>query len=432
MPNPNYELRVGLFALFALIMLLGGWGWLKSFSPFDPPIHFWVKFHDVAGLSNNATVNIQGVRVGVVDKIQFNAPEGISEPPDTGADDSFRPKVYARVKITATKIPIPKNSTITIQTLGLVGAKYIEITLPETRSQSPETLDPNVIINGQDPVRVELVLNNFAHKFNTVLSQISGEKGSQAIKDYAEAASKLNKNMDKFSVLADDLKTTTLSVNTTAIKFGRAADSSDGAFSNAAGFFSRGRQTMTSVDDLAINMKSTSSKLNKLLDNPNFSSDLKETMNLAHKTAETVSSVMADLRGTVQDKDLRQDMITMLTKIETSTQDIKQSMQTVDKLASDGELRSDIKSAVLNARDAMDKANHLLDDPSFKADLTQTMHKVRTAATEVDTAAQQVKQILGKRAPLFQMMFGRPGKIKVVQSDEVINNPAPDTEKSKK
>lgn len=417
MQNPNYELRVGLFALFALIMLLGGWGWLKSFSPFDPPIHFWVKFHDVAGLSNNATVNIQGVRVGVVDRIQFSAPEGISEPADTSPEDAYKPRVYARVKITATKMPIPKNSTITIQTLGLVGAKYIEITLPEIRSQSSETLDPNIIINGQDPVRVELVLNNFAHKFNAVVNQISSEKGSRAIKDYAEAGNKLNKNMDKLSILADDLKTTTLSVNSTAIRFGKAADSSDNAFSNASGFFSRGRQTMTSVDDLAITMKGTSSKLNKLLDNPNFSSDLKETMNLAHKTAETVASVMADLRGTVQDKDLRQDLITMLTKIETSTQDIKQSMQTVDRLASDGELRSDIKSAVQNAREAMDKANHLLDDPNFKADLTQTMHKVRTAAAEVDTAAQQVRQILGRRAPLLQMMFGRPGKIKVIESE---------------
>ncbi len=62
--KPNYEYRVGLFAVIALIILFWGWSWLKDFS-FHPPQRFKVQFHDIAGLTKNAPVQVNGVRVGV-------------------------------------------------------------------------------------------------------------------------------------------------------------------------------------------------------------------------------------------------------------------------------------------------------------------------------------------------------------------------------
>ncbi|MBY0359947.1 MAG: MlaD family protein [Candidatus Obscuribacterales bacterium] len=407
MSNERFELRVGFFTLFALILLLYGWGWLKSFSPFDPPTVFWVRFHDIAGLSNNATVNIQGVRVGTVDQISFKPPEGLQEEPEANPEDANLPRVYTRIRITGTKIPLSKDIAVTIQTLGMVGAKYIEITLPrESEKHSDALVDPMVVLRGNDPVRVEMIVNNVAKKFNQAADAVSSEEAASALKDFAQAASKLNKTMDRMPEV------------TTSIK--RASDNfGDKVAGNANRFFDQGTDSFRSVGDLAQDLNRTNHKIDKLLDNPAFSADLRETVNLAHKTAESVSATMKELSETVKDKELRQDLLSMLSKLQGSSNDIRNSVQTVDKLAADGQLRADVKDLIRDAKEAMNKANEMFDDPTFRTDVKQTLARVKNAAINVDTAAIQLKQILGKRAPLFHMMFGKPGTVSEKQLEEL-------------
>src|SRR5262249_54452137 len=69
--RPNYEVRVGMFTMFALIILFWGWGWLKSMALFQKTQHFTVQFHDVAGLNKSAPVNINGVRVGIIEDLEL-------------------------------------------------------------------------------------------------------------------------------------------------------------------------------------------------------------------------------------------------------------------------------------------------------------------------------------------------------------------------
>ncbi|MFX5510120.1 MlaD family protein, partial [Acinetobacter baumannii] len=64
--RPNLQMYVGFSFLIALILLLWGWSWLKNFTG-HPPQRFTVTFHDIAGLNTNAPVNINGVRVGIVE-----------------------------------------------------------------------------------------------------------------------------------------------------------------------------------------------------------------------------------------------------------------------------------------------------------------------------------------------------------------------------
>lgn len=119
-------------------------------------------------------------------------------------------------------------------------------------------------------------------------------------------------------------------------------------------------------------------------------------------------------------------MLTILGRIQTSTSDIKQSMQMVNKLADDQGLRGDLREIVKEAKEAMTKANDLVSEPGFKQDFTQTMGKVRTAANNVDVAAKQLHQILGKRAPLLQMLFAKPGEIKIQKVEDPKKIESPD------
>ncbi|MBX9879758.1 MAG: MlaD family protein [Candidatus Obscuribacterales bacterium] len=390
----NYEIRVGLFTLVALGLLIWGWGWLKSASLLHPPQRFIARFHDVAGLNKNATVNINGVRVGVVEDIKLVR----------------QSEVNTYLKITAENVKVPVGSTFTIQTLGLVGAKYIEITMPDRKPGEPEpvAIAEGAIVLGQDPVRVEMIVNDVASKIqkvaNTITTGKSGksferalEKSGEAMENLTDASVKLNKNMDRFATVAD-------SVNDTSRKIGTVA-------SSASQFFAHGSSTLDNISLLSSDMRGATGKVNKLLDSPALSSDLKETVQMARETANTVSATVHELNTTLGDQQIRGDILTMLQKINDSTQNISRSMQIVDKVANDQGLRSDIKEAVASAKDAMTKADEMMKDANFKSDLTQTMAKMKSAANNVDIAARQLNQILGKRAPLFHMMIGRPGKL---------------------
>ena len=404
MYSSKWEIRVGLFAFGALLLLLFGFGWLKSFSLFSQPQRFTVRFTDVAGLSNNATINVQGVRVGTVEKIQFV---------DTQDEGKM---VDVKIKITNESLRVPKAATITIQTIGLVGAKYIECTLPlgKPDPSSPEwqPLTEADIVRGQDPVRVELVVNTVATKVNEIVSHIDSESAGRAIKNLTAASEKLNKNMDKIARVSDSVEDASVNISATSQKFGRTAESATAASERAGTFFVTGNTTLHDISAVAKDFQGTSSRVNKLLNNPNFSGDLKETLTQARMTADTISGAMRDFNTTLKDKPLRDEMLTILTRLQNSTENIKQSMEIVNKVSTGEGLRADLKELVGNAKEAMDSAKAILGDPAFKDDIKEAIVKVRSAATNVDVVAKQIRQVLSKRAPLLQLLLGRPGKIK--------------------
>ena len=387
------------------MLLVFGWSWLKSFSLFNQPQRFTVRFSDVAGLSNNATINVQGVRVGSVEFINFV---------DAGAEGKM---VDVHLKITNGTLRVPKGAVITIQTLGMVGAKYIECTLPiHTADKSGPEWQPLTdadTVRGVDPVRVEMVLNNVATKVSDVFSRIDTQKASNTFNNLSAASEKLNKNMDRLARVSDSVNTATHDISVAAVKFGKTADGADIVTRDASKFFRSGDRTFNSVTAVADDFRTTSSRINKLLDNPNFSGDLRETMVQARATADTISNAMKDFNVTLQDKPLREEILAILTRLQASTENIRQSMETVNKISGDEKLRADLKEIVQTAKEAMAQANNILGDPNFKEDLRSTIVKVRGAATNVDIAAQQMRQVLNKRAPLLQMLFGRPGKVEV-------------------
>lgn len=401
--NKDVAARAGVFVMGALAMLVYGWSWLKSFSPFDKPQRFAAEFQDIAGLSRNSTVNVQGVRVGTVEFVEFTQPDR---------------KILVHIKITDPTAHVPEGSKVTIQTLGLVGAKYVEIVVPRDANgnaiQAPEIANGSVLKPPQveNPTRVELIANRVATRIDEIVSSIDTSAAGQAISNLNSAANKLNKNMDKLKDAANSVQTASSNIANTSARFGKTADNATVAASRASSFFQQGNVTLQDIDAVARDFRGTSGRLNKLLDNPNASSDLKSMMQQARQTAETVRSAMADINTTLKDKEVRGDVMSVLQRLQTSTENIRHSVETINKIGTDQGLRSDLRDIVTKANEAMNKASTLLGDPAFKDNAVSTMTKVRQAATDVDIASKQIQQVLNKRAPLIQMLFGRPGKIK--------------------
>lgn len=399
-PSYDIELWVGVFVIVAMILLLYGWTWLKSFSILHPPQLITVQFHDIAGLANNAPVNINGVRVGTVDRIDLKG----------------KGQVLVHLRIKTEEVKVPQGSHFTIQTLGLVGAKYIEISLPEEKpGEEPlPIIENDTVVIGHDPVRLELIANKIASNVNEMISRVSDDEtqssfasalqnSGKTIENINQAASKLNNNMDKVIGAAE-------SISKTSAKFAEVADRAKNATASADSFFSKGSGAFSNVSGLSTELTTTSKKVNKILDNPGTVTELRET-------AKAARQLMSELNTTLKDKSLREDMKGMLGQISKSTENISHSMEAAQKIADDKGLRSDLAAVVRDAKESIEKVDKIISGPTFKTDLKTTMHKMESAATTIDVAAKQLSNILDKKSPLLHVMFGRPGNVEEARKE---------------
>ncbi len=359
---PSFDGALGVFGTLAMILLLWGFCWLKSYSSFRIPQYVHVMFHEVAGLSNNAGVFVDGVRVGIVDKIEWQS----------------RKNVTVTIRINSERVNIPEGSRFVILTNGIVGAKYVEIVLPpQSSGQTAKLIDEKEIVMGDDPVRPELAVNNIAIGLSDI--------------DFPELRKTVSEDHERLVGATDQIHTL---VNKT---------------------FPLIDQTLPlekKADKLADDLIIITKKLSKIVDNPNFSGDLKETAVQLRETMEHVQEVVKQVNTTLSDKTFRNDIYVTLEQLNQASASMEKSMQVVQSMSADGQLRGDLKQMLRDARLAMTKVDKIVSDPEFGLDIKKTLVKTRAAVDHMDTVSQQMNQILNKRSPLLHMLIGRPGKLK--------------------
>lgn len=354
---------LGIFTVLSIIFLLWGYLWFKGTGILGANQTINVLFHEVAQLNDNADVYLDGIRVGMVDQIVW-----LNER-----------KVLVRVRITAKKITIPQGSNFRILTNGIVGAKYIEIDIPhapDIRAGLPP-LEDNAEVQGTDPARPELAIN----KLVIALSNVDPQK---LVKNYEEDRTRLARAADQLSILA--IKT--MPVVDRALPLER------------------------DLTEIAHDLRRVSKKVGALLDNPQFTNDLKITTTKLKETADSVQITVSDINTTLKDKALREDLLTALKNLNKATEHVQNSVTAVEKMSKDLKLRTDVKDMLIQARKTLDKVDSLLSRPGFGSDIKETLASTREAIGHLDTVARQLNQILDKRAPIMHLMFGRPGQLK--------------------
>ena len=60
------EVRIGIAGIIALCILVYGINYLKGIHMFKPTNYFYVKFHNINGLTKSSPVFADGFRVGIV------------------------------------------------------------------------------------------------------------------------------------------------------------------------------------------------------------------------------------------------------------------------------------------------------------------------------------------------------------------------------
>jgi phospholipid/cholesterol/gamma-HCH transport system substrate-binding protein len=135
------EIKAGLVVVLAIILLtvmifmVGNFRFKESY-----PVK--LRFNFISGLEVNAPVRFAGAEVGKVKEIRLLPDDALANIEVTLMVDK-----EARVK---------KDTQAYINTLGLIGEKYVELS-PGTKS-SP-LLGPDEIIIGNDPTQMDQILN---------------------------------------------------------------------------------------------------------------------------------------------------------------------------------------------------------------------------------------------------------------------------------
>lgn len=167
------ELAVGIFIIIGLIVFVSFVFLIRDFQIIKPGYRFDIVFGFANGLKISTPTRLAGVDVGEVQGIKIFYDPVVSQT-----------KVRVRVWVKADS-NIPKDSQVWINTLGLLGEKYIEI-IPGKNYDS--LVKEGDVLAGEDPVAMEeitektkelvLKIEESVNGLNYVLEKIKAGEGT--------------------------------------------------------------------------------------------------------------------------------------------------------------------------------------------------------------------------------------------------------------
>jgi phospholipid/cholesterol/gamma-HCH transport system substrate-binding protein len=141
MPLQRSNIRVGIFVLTALVILaLTVLAIGKRQQLFQKHNMYYSTFTNVRGLQEGAPVNLNGVKVGFVERVQLPTdPSEVETRVDFRVDAAYQRRIR-------------EDTRATIQTIGLLGDKYLELT---GGSLDAPPASPGGLVPGHDPAQLQ-------------------------------------------------------------------------------------------------------------------------------------------------------------------------------------------------------------------------------------------------------------------------------------
>ncbi|OAD92439.1 ABC transporter substrate-binding protein [Aequorivita soesokkakensis] len=191
------EVKTGILAIGAILLLIFGYSFLKGTNLLDKNREFYVKYQNVEGLAKAAPVTINGLTVGKVQDISFANEKGGLVVKFTVEED----------------FDFSKNSVVRIYSTGLIGGKSLGI-FPE--------YDANNLAKSGDTLRgetedgmltavtkalgpLEKKVNNTLATVDTLLLSYTAIVDEDTRKNLKEAIANLNKTLNSFSGVSENL-----------------------------------------------------------------------------------------------------------------------------------------------------------------------------------------------------------------------------------
>lgn len=159
------ELKVGIFVFFGLVILMVFILSIGGFKTWSLGYQVKINFDFINGVKIGAPVRFAGVDVGQIKKINFIFLPG----------QGVKVEVVAWVK---KEVRIPVDSTVWVNTLGLLGEKYVEI-MPG--KDLINIISAGQSLDGVDPIAMHEVgqlLKNITDDLDAVIVKIKNGQGT--------------------------------------------------------------------------------------------------------------------------------------------------------------------------------------------------------------------------------------------------------------
>lgn len=185
--NTITAFRLGLFILLSLALFAVGIFWIgkKSFL-FQSTYRLNADFPNAAGLFEGSAVRVGGIHRGTVTEID------LPEHPDQG--------VRIVMNLTnATRNVIRKDSVATINSEGLLGDKYVEITFGSKEAQPVKEGDR---IESKPPIQISDLLNKTDGILDTAKSSV--ENLDTTLENFQDISAKINQGKGTAGALIND------------------------------------------------------------------------------------------------------------------------------------------------------------------------------------------------------------------------------------
>jgi len=193
------EVKTGILAIGTILLFIFGYNYLKGTNLLEKNRTFYVKYQNVEGLAKAAPVTINGLVVGKVQNIQFaNKAGGLVVEFTVEEDFEFS-----------------KNSMVRIYSSGLIGGKSLGVFPeynPNNIAKSGDTLKGEIedgmlsaVTKALGPL--EKKVNNTLATVDTLMLSVTDIVDEQTRRNLKEAIANLNKTLNSFSGVSENLNT---------------------------------------------------------------------------------------------------------------------------------------------------------------------------------------------------------------------------------
>jgi len=185
------ETKVGLLAIFSLILILVFASMMGMISPFSNAGELNVMYNYAGGIEEGSPVRVMGIKVGKVKKIIFQ--------PDykSAQGEEVKLKIVITVEKKAWS-SVRKDSRFFINLAGVIGEKFLEIS-PGTLTE-PE-FSPGDFVRGEDPPRIDQLISQGYGLAGKLIELVDKNEGS--VSNLISQLDKLTTNFNKTLTLLD-------------------------------------------------------------------------------------------------------------------------------------------------------------------------------------------------------------------------------------
>jgi len=170
----NLELKVGIFAFIALVILTMAVFSISEIYIFRPGYLLKVSFGFASGIDVGATVRVAGIEAGEVESVTLSY-------------DKSKGEAEIILSVWVDKdVRIPRDSQAYVNILGLIGERYLEI-IPGEDYAHP--LKEGDVLLGRDPLSSETLMqvaSKLAENFDNVLDSVNEVLDEEAREDLKE------------------------------------------------------------------------------------------------------------------------------------------------------------------------------------------------------------------------------------------------------